>query len=151
MYLPNNVSSSAVFSLICTLPALYYFVNKEKNTDISPAESRDMNQDCQLLSYYDGYDWTKKNKLLRNVSCPPFSDTTSGISLVVLVSSLPSCSSSQLMKTSSTRRGLKFQYSNHISSNINQNVCIPTCVDISQECNFCSINEAFIVSTCIAL
>ena len=49
-----------MFSLICTLPALYYFVNKEKNTDISPAESRDMNQDCQLLNYYDGYCWRKR-------------------------------------------------------------------------------------------
>ena len=40
--------------MICTVPALVFFVKKEKNTDISPAESRDMNQDCQLLSYYDG-------------------------------------------------------------------------------------------------
>ena len=58
-YLPSKLFdlciSPAVCSLICTLPALYFFVKKEKNTDISPAESRDLNQDCQLLSYYDGY------------------------------------------------------------------------------------------------
>ena len=56
MHLANNIFIflSSAFSLICTIPALYYFVNKEKNTDISPAESRDMNQDCQLLNYYDG-------------------------------------------------------------------------------------------------
>lgn len=62
-----------MFSLICTLPALYYFVNKEKNTDISPAESRDMNQDCQLLNYYDGYCWRKRKYMIfQNASCPPF-------------------------------------------------------------------------------
>ena len=39
---------------LCTFPALYFFLNKEKNTDVSPAESREMNMPCQLFKFYDG-------------------------------------------------------------------------------------------------
>jgi len=46
----------ANLGLICFLPSLYFFTKKEKNTEISPSESRDMNIGCQLLDFYDGHD-----------------------------------------------------------------------------------------------
>jgi len=46
----------ANLGLICFLPSLYYFTQKEKNTEISPSESRDMNVDCQFLGFFDGHD-----------------------------------------------------------------------------------------------
>jgi len=41
---------------ICAMPAMYYFTNKEKNSEVSPAESRDINRECILLDYFDGHD-----------------------------------------------------------------------------------------------
>eukprot|EP00092_Neocalanus_flemingeri_P086419 GFUD01108891.1.p1 GENE.GFUD01108891.1~~GFUD01108891.1.p1 ORF type:complete len:183 (+),score=34.01 GFUD01108891.1:34-549(+) len=43
-------------SALCALPAMYFFVNKEKNSELSPAESRDINSPCVLLEYFDGHD-----------------------------------------------------------------------------------------------
>ena len=90
--------------------------------------------------------WTLQ-KICIPSSPPSFSGMTSGTSLVEPVSSLPSCSSSQLMKTSNTRRGLKFLYSNNAKLNLNQNQNIPICVGLSQEFTFCSISKALIVPT----
>ena len=39
---------------LCGIPSMVFFVNKEKNSTISPAESRDLNADCSLLNFYDG-------------------------------------------------------------------------------------------------
>ena len=44
----------AVCGAICTVPALYFFVMKEKNSNVSPAESRELNRPCQLFKFYDG-------------------------------------------------------------------------------------------------
>jgi len=41
---------------LCFLPALYFFTQKEKMTEKSPAESRDMNRDCIFLNFFDGHD-----------------------------------------------------------------------------------------------
>jgi len=41
---------------ICAMPAMYYFTNKEKNSEVSPAESRDINKECILFEYFDGHD-----------------------------------------------------------------------------------------------
>jgi len=43
-------------SFMCGLPAMYFFLMKEKTTQVSPAESHDMNQPCKLLDFYDGHD-----------------------------------------------------------------------------------------------
>ena len=44
----------AVCGAICTVPALYFFVMKEKNSNVSPSESRELNRPCQLFKFYDG-------------------------------------------------------------------------------------------------
>ena len=41
--------------VLCGMPAAYLFTNKAKTTRKSPAESRDMNQDC-LMGMYEGHD-----------------------------------------------------------------------------------------------
>jgi len=46
----------AVCSVVCALPALWFFVSKEKNSEVSPAESRDINTQCVVLEYFDGHD-----------------------------------------------------------------------------------------------
>jgi len=46
----------ANLGLVCFLPAMYFFTQKEKMTEISPAESRDMNRDCIFLNFFDGHD-----------------------------------------------------------------------------------------------
>lgn len=50
----------AWFYLVCVvmmgIPAMKLFKAIEKTTDVSPAESRSLNRDCQLLDFYDGHD-----------------------------------------------------------------------------------------------
>jgi len=46
----------AILGLICFLPAMYFFTAKEKMTEKSPAESRDMNRECIFLNFFDGHD-----------------------------------------------------------------------------------------------
>ena len=43
----------AVLGLLCTGFAMSYFLDKEKNTNLSPAESRDLNQPCRQFKFYD--------------------------------------------------------------------------------------------------
>jgi len=43
-------------ALICSLPATYLFTQKEKNSEVSPAESRMMNVECMFLDFYDAHD-----------------------------------------------------------------------------------------------
>ena len=44
----------AVLSLICVIPAVYFFIfEREKDTNLSPAESRELNIPCKMLKYYD--------------------------------------------------------------------------------------------------
>ena len=33
---------------------MWFFVHKEKNSNVTPAESREKNQPCTLLDFYDG-------------------------------------------------------------------------------------------------
>lgn len=42
--------------LVSFLPAMYFFTQKEKMTEISPSLSRNMNQECIFLDFYDGHD-----------------------------------------------------------------------------------------------
>ena len=49
-----DISFVAVCGAICMVPALYSFVMKEKNSNVSPAESRELNRPCQLFKFYDG-------------------------------------------------------------------------------------------------
>jgi len=46
----------ANLGLLCFLPAMFFFTQKEKMTELSPAESRDMNVDCIFLNFFDGHD-----------------------------------------------------------------------------------------------
>ena len=43
----------AALGLLCTGFAMSYFLDKEKNTNLSPAESRDLNQPCRQFKFYD--------------------------------------------------------------------------------------------------
>jgi len=45
-----------VLANLCSIPAMWFFVNKEKNSNVTPAESREKNQPCTLLDFYDGHD-----------------------------------------------------------------------------------------------
>lgn len=45
-----------LMALICSIPALYLFTQKEKDSEISPSESRMMNVDCMFLDFFDGHD-----------------------------------------------------------------------------------------------
>ena len=38
------------------LPAMYFFVQKEKTSDVSAAESRSLNRDCIFLEFFDQHD-----------------------------------------------------------------------------------------------
>ena len=44
----------AVVGLACTGPAMYFFLAKEKDSNLSAAESRELNQPCLLFNFYDG-------------------------------------------------------------------------------------------------
>ena len=45
----------AVLSVFCTAPALFFFVmERENNSNLSPAESRELNKPCQMFNFYDG-------------------------------------------------------------------------------------------------
>ena len=46
----TNVS---VCTAVCFVPALWFFKNKEKNSEKSHAESREYNDFCIFLKYYD--------------------------------------------------------------------------------------------------
>jgi len=46
----------ACLGLVCFVPSLYFFTKKEKSTESSPSISREMNQPCQFLDFFDGHD-----------------------------------------------------------------------------------------------
>lgn len=46
----------ALLGLICFLPSLYFFTKKEKQTELSPSESRNLNKECLFLNFFDGHD-----------------------------------------------------------------------------------------------
>jgi len=46
----------SALSLVCVIPALYFFTQKEKNSEVSPAESRMLNMECIFLNFFDGHD-----------------------------------------------------------------------------------------------
>ena len=47
-----NKSFSAL-TVVCCIPAMVFFVLKEKNSNVSPAESRELNAPCFILGFYD--------------------------------------------------------------------------------------------------
>ena len=49
-----KLTSFPVLANLCSIPAMWFFVNKEKNSNVTPAESREKNQPCTLLDFYDG-------------------------------------------------------------------------------------------------
>ena len=51
--LTKTVLAYGFFSAIFFLPSLYFFLNKASKSGLSPAESRDLNNPCQLLGYFD--------------------------------------------------------------------------------------------------
>lgn len=46
----------AIIQIILWMLAGYYFVNKTKTTRVTPAQSRNMNQECTLGNLFDGHD-----------------------------------------------------------------------------------------------
>jgi len=46
----------STLSLICVVPALYFFTQIEKKTEVSPSESRMLNTECIFLDFFDGHD-----------------------------------------------------------------------------------------------
>ena len=51
---PNLDIFAVVGLLFMTGPALYFFLFlREKDSNLSPAESREMNQPCLWLNFYD--------------------------------------------------------------------------------------------------
>ena len=46
-----------LFFLLATgIPSLYFFLNIERSSDLSPAESRMLNRPCVLFNFYDFHD-----------------------------------------------------------------------------------------------
>ena len=52
----KDIYMYGIFSLLCWIPGLYFFVSAQKSTDISPAESRNINAECVFLNIYDNHD-----------------------------------------------------------------------------------------------
>ena len=49
------ISTLAVLALVFWIPALYLFVQKAKDTSLTPAQSRAKNEEC-LISMFDKHD-----------------------------------------------------------------------------------------------
>lgn len=47
---------SLFFSIICIITSFVFFKNQVKNIDLSPEESRKLNQKCILFNYWDNHD-----------------------------------------------------------------------------------------------
>ena len=45
-----------ILCIICRFSALYFFKQMEKDSKVSAAESRSLNQDCMLLGFFDQHD-----------------------------------------------------------------------------------------------
>ncbi|TRY74666.1 hypothetical protein TCAL_00719 [Tigriopus californicus] len=45
-----------VLGVICWIPALYFFVSIKASSDLSPAESRNLNGECIVLDLFDNHD-----------------------------------------------------------------------------------------------
>ncbi|KAF5284132.1 hypothetical protein FQR65_LT00132 [Abscondita terminalis] len=45
-----------VLSIICAVPAIYFFYNKSISWALTPAQSRRFNQECKLFNFYDYHD-----------------------------------------------------------------------------------------------
>jgi len=46
----------SAISLVFWIPGMYYFVNPLSTWDVSPSESRGLNDDCIVLEFYDNHD-----------------------------------------------------------------------------------------------
>ena len=46
----------AIMALISCVFAVYFYVNRSANRNLSPAESRDLNSDCVFMDFYDNHD-----------------------------------------------------------------------------------------------
>ena len=54
--LPKTAILLSFLALLCWLPGLYFFSTKAKTTMVTPAQSRNMNQECILFNFYDSHD-----------------------------------------------------------------------------------------------
>ena len=52
----KDIYMYGLLSLVCWIPGLYFFVTAQKSTDVSPAESRNINAECIFLNIYDNHD-----------------------------------------------------------------------------------------------
>ena len=53
--IPKGCYVIAMMALICWIPALYYFNKSAKSTNQSPAQSRNLNMECEI-SFFDTHD-----------------------------------------------------------------------------------------------
>ena len=54
--IPYQAYIISVLALICWVPALYFFVSKKTSSNLSPAASRNLNEDCVLGDLFDVHD-----------------------------------------------------------------------------------------------
>ena len=54
--IPKPASAVAVIALACWIPALYFFLDEGKSTNLTPAESRNLNVECLWVDLYDTHD-----------------------------------------------------------------------------------------------
>ncbi len=54
--IPPFAIGTTILALICWIPAFYFFVTASKSTEVSPAESRNLNAACLISDLYDTHD-----------------------------------------------------------------------------------------------
>jgi hypothetical protein len=54
--IPLDTIIYGILSLFCWIPGLYFFIDSDKSTDITPSESRNINSECLFLYIYDHHD-----------------------------------------------------------------------------------------------
>ena len=46
----------SLLAMICWIPALYFFKTIKSSSNLTPAESRNLNEECAVLDLYDNHD-----------------------------------------------------------------------------------------------
>ena len=59
IYCEKLLGPTIVYSLLamlCWIPALYFFLSVKASSLVTPAESRNLNEECAILDLYDSHD-----------------------------------------------------------------------------------------------
>ena len=46
----------SLLAMLCWIPALYFFLSIKSSSLVTPAESRNLNEECAILDLYDNHD-----------------------------------------------------------------------------------------------